>query len=587
MARRFRRDRGPARPQTPPQTLPQTPPQTLPPRPPVGSVEEVGQPKPPPGAPGPPGDRAAPGAPAGRAVPADRGAEPPATLTVAGEFRTASAALVFAGGLTDLMDAEFGRCEATGTWWVAASTALAVGRELIIAAGGRVHVEVDGQLVPDRGWGDDAPTGPGRQNRPEVVETDVLELVRAAGLHRHVLPAGQRVTVLAPARRVSAIAQRALDLQVTIETRLVRLDPLFATEPGADTPSMFELRLSAPSEPLPAALLGALDRDACVLVCRPVSDRLLVQHDRVSPLPDGPLAALAENEPGTGAWLLADVGFGSARLTPLTDLRDGGALVRLSDRHRLTDLDGDWARLAPSPVEPQLVPLRLIRARTPDAVVDAVLLDDDDLRCLPALLTGRPLADLATLALGRDRHLMLAPGGVLERLPVGEPLYRLGPGPLFLPLGTRIQPLLPPTARQTLFGTTPDTALVLLPQVIMEFPLARRRPVWTLWAGPPPPVDLQLSREARRALAAVDEQTTPGRDGTPRSVLAQLRERGRGQATPNQPRSWQDEALAAELADDLARAAELCERNGELRRAAHLYERAARQSPRRPIGDAR
>jgi len=42
-------------------------------------------------------------------------------------------------------------------------------------------------------------------------------------------------------------------------------------------------------------------------------------------------------------------------------------------------------------------------------------------------------------------------------------------------------------------------------------------------------------------------------------------------------RTWREEAWAAELAGDLVRAAELHEANNDLRRAAHLYELAARQ----------
>ncbi|HEX2297711.1 MAG TPA: hypothetical protein VHH34_04200, partial [Pseudonocardiaceae bacterium] len=291
------------------------------------------------------------------------------------------------------------------------------------------------------------------------------------------------------------------------------------------------------------------------------------------------LATLAAGRAGAGGWLLAGVGFGSARLTPLTEQRDGVAYVRRADQHRIPDLDEDWAAIARSAREPEPVPLTLVRARTPDAVVEAVLLDDDDLGCLPALLAGRPLADLAMLARGRDQHLMLAPGGVLERLPLGEPLYRLGPGPLFLPVGTRTGPALPPTARAALFPTTPDTALVLLPDATRVFSLAHREPVWTLWAGPPPRVDPQLPPGARRALIEVDELTTPAapqrRSPAPRAERRRVEPSRR--PAPARPRTWRDDALDAELADDLARAAELCERNGELRRAAHLYERAAHQ----------
>jgi hypothetical protein len=459
---------------------------------------------------------------------------------------------------------------------------LAVGRELITAAGGRVHVEVDGRMLPDRGWGDDVPAAVDAGAGPDVEQIEIMELVQAAGLHRHVLPAADHVTVLAPARRLTALAQRSMDLGLTICHRLVRLDQLF-DEGRNDRPSMFEVQLTAPSGSLPAALLAALNRDPSVLACRRPAERLLIQNGLASALPDRRLAELAARESGNGTWLLADVGFGSARLVPMTELRDGSSLVRLSDQHRLGDIDDGWETHSGPVANPEPAPLRLVRTRS-RATVDAVLLDDADLSCLPALLVGRPLADLALLARGRDRHLMLAPGGVLEQLPVGEPLYRLGPGPLFLPLGYRIQPSLPPSARDALFQTTPETALVMQETAILEFPL-ERKPVWTLWAGALPPVDRQLPPDARRALAEVDQLTTAAPTPEPprKSAFTRLSDRLAGQVrgpSDERPRTWRDEALEAELADDLVRAAELCERNGEVRRAAHLYERAAHQPAR-------
>ena len=93
--------------------------------------------------------------------------------------------------------------------------------------------------------------------------------------------------------------------------RLVRLDQLFDGGRN-DRPSMFEVRLTSPSGPLPVALLAALDRDACVLACRRPAERLLIQNGLASALPDRGLAELAARDSGNDTWLLADVGFGSA-----------------------------------------------------------------------------------------------------------------------------------------------------------------------------------------------------------------------------------------------------------------------------------
>ncbi len=131
--------------------------------------------------------------------------------------------------------------------------------------------------------------------------------------------------------------------------------------------------------------------------------------------------------------------------------------------------------------------------------------------------------------------------------------------------------------------------MVALPDRAVAFDLRTRHPVWTLWAGPGPQLDLQLPPEIEAALADVDAQVAPrppepGGDPVPQPS-ADGRQRARGlwkrlrnhaPEAPSAPRTWLDDALDAEFADDWARAAELHERNGDPLRAAHLYERAAR-----------
>ncbi|MCA1672368.1 MAG: hypothetical protein LC799_09255, partial [Actinobacteria bacterium] len=315
-----------------------------------------------------------------------------------------------------------------------------------------------------------------------------------------------------------------------------------------------------------------------VLACRPVGERLLVQHPLASPLPDSQLARLAESHPAGGTWILAGPGWGCARLVAHGELCDGAALVRLDDTYQLVDLNPGPPEQAAGPAEPPAPPLRLVRSRTRGVDVDAILLDDTDLACLPALLEGQPLADIALLVRGRDRHLLLAPGGLLERLPIGEPLYCLGPGLLYLPLGYRTQPLLPPSARSALFPTDTDTAIVLQPDVALAFSLQGRQPVWTLWAGEAPLLDPQLPPAAHDTLAEVDrlvaQPTTPA---TPTPTHRPGITDRRPIRPPTPARSWWTEALELEAAGDLAGAAQLHEQHNQLLRAAHLYERAARE----------
>jgi hypothetical protein len=117
-----------------------------------------------------------------------------------------------------------------------------------------------------------------------------------------------------------------------------------------------------------------------------------------------------------------------------------------------------------------------------------------------AILQGRDLADIATVVLGNNRNLMLAPGGLLEHLPAGEPSYCLGPGPLYLPLGHRTRPELPPSARHALFGQDERHAVVLLPDHAYVFYLTTRRPAWSLWIGELPELDVHLPAATIQAL---------------------------------------------------------------------------------------
>ncbi len=357
---------------------------------------------------------------------------------------------------------------------------------------------------------------------------------------------------------------------------------------GAPSPAS----ASASGELLPASLLAALDHDPFVLVCRVTGDALLVQHAMASALPDLLLADLVD----AGTWVLADASFGCWRLVGLGEPLDAAALVRLADDYSLEALDPTTSVMNSTSPAADSVSLRLegrpvviVPGRTSGVETDAALVDGDDLAALPLLLEGHPLAEIAFVVRGRDRHLLLAPGGLLERLPVGEPLYCLGPGPLFLPVGYRTRPRLPPTARQALFGAVADIAVVALPDRAVAFDLRTRQPVWTLWAGSGPDLDLQLPPETAAALADVDAQVTPQppepalAPQPPAGGLQRARElwkrfRSPVPDTPSAPRTWRDDALDAELADNLVRAAELHERNGDPLRAAHLYERAARQN---------
>lgn len=562
-----------------------TPPGDDQPRPPAGSLEPLdAPPRANPPRPQPP--PASPPSPVSRE---------PEVRTIFGRFTTASAALVFAGQLPGGQPIGALRCLRGGpgqAWWISTDLSLETGRELVSLCSGEVYVQVGDRLLRDRGWGDPA----GRpQSLRELRAIPVIELVRTAGLHPAPSEPLAEAVLLLPGHLVADVVRRALDLHLGVTYRPVTLTPLF--DGGQSTGSTggaatYELRLrGGQANPLPASLVVALDRDPFVLLCRRAGDRLLVQHRMASPLPDRSLTALVTDD----TWVLAAPEYGCARLRPLADPLDGASLVRQGPDRPLVDLDGEnagWAEPGDTPAEPAAPELTLVRARMRGVPVDAALLDDADLGCLPSLLTGDPLAEAALLIRGRDRHLITVPGGLLEQLPVGEPLYCLGPGNLFVPLGYRLRPLLPPDARAALLPTDSSSAVVLLPTATHVFDLTTRVPVWTLWAGPIPPVDEQLPLDAAHELESLDQDLTRPAEPVPRQSRGQRPAAPRtrssstssprrlfGRRTPrDRPRTWRDDAYAAELAGDYVTAAELHARHNEPLRAARLYERAAQRS---------
>lgn len=513
---------------------------------------------------------------------------PPPVVPIAARFSTAAAALAFAGQLDG--PATYGRTREPDAWWVRVSAPLAVSREQVAALRGRTFVEVDGAPVPDRGWGD-LPPDPALRvaDTAAPAEVGLYTLVRTAGMRRADLPVPEELVVLVPRQEIQRWVARALDLRLTVRWRATTVEPLFAEGVAPDAGIRFELRIGAPTGGLPPSLITALDQAPDTLVCRPVGERLLVQHPLASPLPDPLLAQLAEADRADGRWLLAAPEYGCARLRRAGRFADAAALVTLDDLP-MVDLEPGPADDTPDDERPPTARLAVVSSHARGVDVAAVLLDDDELRVLPALLEGRPLAEAALLVRGRDkhlllppdtgdRHLLLAPGGLLERLPVGEALECIGPGLLYVPLGQCLQPALPPAGRATLFPPDPGRARVLWYGAVLVFTLdsPRPEPVWTLWAGPLPPVDEQVPRDVTAVLAEVERSVTPP-PAPPRRIRqvdAQQRPVVRDPA-----RTWWDDAFDLERAGELAAAARLHEQHGQLLRAAHLYERAFGQGER-------
>jgi hypothetical protein len=517
-----------------------------------------------------------PAEPAEPPAPAPPAAAEPQPVSVIARFATAAGALAFVEQAMQTAQLDTPDCHqdgGDGSWWVAARLTLGAAREMAHLGAGRLYVRSADGFVRDRGWGDDP--GPEPAELPDLTRTELIALVRAAGLHRVPDRPLREACVLVPGYLVSGVLERAVDLRLRASFQQARLDSLFdAAAPSRSCYGVW-LAVGPGQDALPAALLSALRSDPFTLVCRPVEQALLVGYGEASPLSDRSLARLAA-EAGGGTWLLAAPPGGCARLTWAAEPLDAGGLVRLGTAHALIGLDGSQPYAEPADLASVPVPrsLTLIRAPGRAAAVDAMLLDDADLDSLPLLLAGDPLADTAFLIRGAGRHLLTAPGGLLTEIPVGEPLTCIGPGSLYLPVGYRLDPPVGPAARAALFEPEERTAQVFLRDARLGYHLDAAQPLWRLWAGPVPDLDMQLPRSA---LADLDQAareigepaSTPDR---PRSLMSRLRSRP---AAPADTPTWRQEAHQAELGGDFVTAAQLYARYNEPLHAARMWEREA------------
>lgn len=507
-------------------------------------------------------------------VPAAAPAPAAADVPVAVRFWSAASALAFAGQLLGVGPAGTAFCSgADDARWVRTRTELELARELAAAARGDVFLELStGRLVEDLGWGSAAEladrAGPARQavDSASLTPTSLAELVRIAGFHPIREQATTRAHVLMPGYLLSTVLERALDLRLEVEHRPVRLHPLFANSSPAKAVAL-ELRMSARRGHIPPSLLAGLRHEQLLSVCRVAGedDNLLTEYGMASPLNDHSLATMIKGQ----TWLLSSGRLGCQVIEPRGQFTDSTACVQLSDSQPLHSPTQVRFDDRPTPAR-----LRLVSERTPGQATDAILLATEDLDAIVLLLEGHPLSESAQLIRGRDRHLLVAPGGVLDQLPVGEALYCLGPGLLYLPLGYGTRPRLPPSARQALFPVGMGVAIAVLPTAVLQFSLDCRQPVWALWLGEPPEIDLQLPPEmttALRELAAV----TPNPAETVSATDSRSTDASSGY------RTWLDDALEAELRGALTEAAELHARHGDPLRAARLFARAALETAER------
>jgi hypothetical protein len=479
------------------------------------------------------------------------------------------------------------------SWWVAARLPLGTSREMAGLGEGRLYIRVADGFAADRGWGDE-PVSQSAASLPDLNPVTFMDLVRVAGLHRVPARPLREACLLVPGYLVSGVLGRAQDLRLRATYQQVQLDPMFA-DTAAVPWACYAIWLTAESAParsapdaarqaapgqntLPSTLLSALADDPFTLVCRPVERTLLIAYGTASPLSDRALSRLVTAH-GDATWLLAPPPDACARVTWTGEPLDAAGLVRLGPAQALIDLDGTQPYTEPAAAagRPEPQPLTLVPVVAHSAPVDAALVDDADLSCLPLLLAGDPLADTAFLVRGTGRHLLTAPGGLLTDLAVGEPLTCVGPGSVYVPVGYRLDPPVGPAARAALFRPDARIAQVVLRSTRLGYDLDTAEPLWRLWAGPVPELDLQLSRAARADL----DQAAAEIGDPPRAPRRPDSRRGRPVPRPSRaeadPSAWRLEAQQAERERDYVTAAQLYARHNEPLRAARMWERDAEE----------
>lgn len=511
----------------------------------------------------PPGATAAP-VPPPRAAPArpPPSPEPVAAAPVASAvlFPAASAAMAFLAQVAGagLAESAGARRSRDGRWRIEVPVPAATALPLAAAAGG---------YLPPAG-------SPGTDWPPAALG----ELVAAVKLGPAARPELAEAVVVTVAALSRTVLRGAASMGLAVELLPAVRTPMAG---GAELPAV-ALRLRWSGARPPRTLLNALARLPETAVTRPVAAtpaasgaplRGLLVDIRCQPPPAA--AMIAGLVPEDEAWLLGAADLGCWRIGCRGAAMDGLALLVP---------EGLPAAVAPLPAEaaplPAAVPLAMRLVPDPATgfgVPDAVLLADDELAWTRRFLMARPgVAETAFLLPGPERHLLLAPGGLLERVPFGIPLRRFGDQPLLLEQGQRFFPPLPEAAHSALFAAGPDELVVVARAdaatlFVARYALAGLHPAWQLWLAEPPPVATGISGAAARRLAALAERF-PLPPAAPGPIVSRLRRlRGRDDSRADKLR----QAMALEIAGRFVAAAELLEQAGEPLRAARLYERAA------------
>lgn len=496
--------------------------------------------------------------------------KPPSRTRTGAQFRRANGVLAFLGSVfsADLIDGAVVRRSPQRLWWVEMDVSGERICSLIWTAGGRPFAPTGSQWVALSVSGE-LPTANETPTTLNITDWEIVEL--AALLAETRLLEGRYrgaplLDVVVPGMLGRSVLRRAMALGLTVQILPVQQQPL--GQPDADPTNALRLRLqSQPEKPIPAALVHSLGNLPCTIVAEPLgldgSDLLVDVRHRLALPP-----ILVQRMIPTGeTWVLGPPDVGHWRLQQDGTEIDGALLLEAPDVEMApVPAQQSNNRIAPIPVE-------LVSRPGLRQPVDAVLVDDQELDWLRTWLMGRPVGETAFLLPGQGCHFLTAPGGLIGAIPFGKPLTWVGPGALYLELGTEFYPPLPDGARQARFELEQNTVVTVLPERAYRFDVVQMTPVWTLWVGEAPEIRGGLSPQGKQLLSQISKairQTEAKPMRLPRQVEMKP-------VSKSERMDLLERAQRLELAGNLVQAAELLEKAGYPGPAGRLYERAAQR----------
>ena len=485
----------------------------------------------------------------------------------AGYFPTANGALVCLGSFFGSATVETVTLlrSPEGNWWLEVPENPEAIYGLVAAAGGRTFGRRDDSWI-NVGSGGLVPATGGESVRiADWSEADFADLLAAtSGLSRRYRGTAQALVALIPGALGQLVMQRAIAIGLQVSAMPAVWEPL--TENNSSPTGILVVRLEAAGDrTISAAFVQQLGKLPYVAVTEalgtePISGLLVDVRQRL-PIPVSIVTDLLPADE-TWFWGPAGVGFWRVRLTGETV--DGSALMQLTEPPEPMMVSAEAAVNVP-----EKIPVRLVARPGAELRIDGVLVDDKELGWLRVLLLGRPVGESAFVIPGAGRHLLTAPGGLVGQVPFGVPVTWVGPGALYVQLGKGFYPALSAEARQQSFPVDAGSAVAVVEDATYQFAIKHLIPAWSLWLGEIPQVKEQLSLPAKKIMAKISSRLF---DGEQQKVVGQL---GQVQREADRTLGVLEQAMQAELAGELVKAAEILEQGGYLAEAGRLYERAA------------